>query len=590
MAGGKETPRQKMIGMMYLVLTALLALNVSKSILDAFVAIEENIQTANLTELFRGDEKKSELAETATDKSNPGRAAKADLLLKAVEEIDVETAKRIKMIDDLKIEILDACGEDTKTVGKEGSIITMAYDGKKRPLKPARMDLNFVSGKDKYDDPMRVMGIDQDIKKPTGNGMKLWNSYNEYRKFLTEKIASTQVISDSTDTTGLSVMYDKKYSFKAPDINEFKDQKDLDDKVKKAVEASNVHPDDKQALMDIYKSLTKNEKHEVHDQKGVHWIGKTFDHSPSVAAIASLSSLQKEILGARAQALALIRLRVGGGEYSFNKIIPLAYGPEVVNENEEFTIEVLMAAYDSDKQPEVTLAGEKVKEVREGKGYVRMKASSGSMELSGTVSIMNKSGIRKTLPWTKTVQVMKPSGSIELLDLNVLYRGYNNRVNATASGYQETALTSGGNVTVSKSGQEWIAKPGSGKMAYLIVSGRDSEGNSFQLKKGEYRVSNLPDPVLFWGAAKSGKKGSRSSRALIAKYPPEIPLNASFKVTKWTASAPGLKGAPPQGMGGTLGPAGPLISAAPPGTSLSITATVVGPDGIARQIGGSWGL
>ena len=40
MAGGKETPRQKMIGMMYLVLTALLALNVSKQILDAFVAIE----------------------------------------------------------------------------------------------------------------------------------------------------------------------------------------------------------------------------------------------------------------------------------------------------------------------------------------------------------------------------------------------------------------------------------------------------------------------------------------------------------------------------------------------------------------------
>ncbi|MEN9699987.1 MAG: hypothetical protein RLZZ301_1185, partial [Bacteroidota bacterium] len=43
MAGGKETPRQKMIGMMYLVLTALLALNVSKQILDAFVAIEDNI-------------------------------------------------------------------------------------------------------------------------------------------------------------------------------------------------------------------------------------------------------------------------------------------------------------------------------------------------------------------------------------------------------------------------------------------------------------------------------------------------------------------------------------------------------------------
>jgi len=45
MAGGKETPRQKMIGMMYLVLTALLALNVSKEILNAFVAIEESLNT-----------------------------------------------------------------------------------------------------------------------------------------------------------------------------------------------------------------------------------------------------------------------------------------------------------------------------------------------------------------------------------------------------------------------------------------------------------------------------------------------------------------------------------------------------------------
>jgi len=58
MGGGNESPRQKMIGMMYLVLTALLALNVSKSILEAFVAIEENIQVANENEYARGQEKK----------------------------------------------------------------------------------------------------------------------------------------------------------------------------------------------------------------------------------------------------------------------------------------------------------------------------------------------------------------------------------------------------------------------------------------------------------------------------------------------------------------------------------------------------
>src|SRR5574343_142168 len=101
MAGGKETPRQKMIGMMYLVLTALLALNVSKAILDAFVAIEENIQISNLNEYGRGQEKRFDLKEVAEDKSNPEAMKKAAALLKVVDQIDKMTEDNIKMIDDL---------------------------------------------------------------------------------------------------------------------------------------------------------------------------------------------------------------------------------------------------------------------------------------------------------------------------------------------------------------------------------------------------------------------------------------------------------------------------------------------------------
>ncbi|MGQ0828358.1 MAG: type IX secretion system motor protein PorM/GldM [Bacteroidota bacterium] len=47
MAAAKDTPRQKMIGMMYLVLTALLALNVSKDILDAFVVVNKGLENTN---------------------------------------------------------------------------------------------------------------------------------------------------------------------------------------------------------------------------------------------------------------------------------------------------------------------------------------------------------------------------------------------------------------------------------------------------------------------------------------------------------------------------------------------------------------
>ena len=43
MASGNLSPRQKMINMMYLVLTALLALNVSKEVLNSFFEVNTGV-------------------------------------------------------------------------------------------------------------------------------------------------------------------------------------------------------------------------------------------------------------------------------------------------------------------------------------------------------------------------------------------------------------------------------------------------------------------------------------------------------------------------------------------------------------------
>src|SRR4030042_1902899 len=56
MAKAKETPRQKMIGMMYLVLTALLALNVSVEVLDAFKIIDEGLEKTLKTIVSKNNE------------------------------------------------------------------------------------------------------------------------------------------------------------------------------------------------------------------------------------------------------------------------------------------------------------------------------------------------------------------------------------------------------------------------------------------------------------------------------------------------------------------------------------------------------
>lgn len=67
MAGGKLSPRQKMINLMYLVFIAMLALNMSKEVLSAFGLLDEKISEANVATDLRNDAFMANLAVKATD-------------------------------------------------------------------------------------------------------------------------------------------------------------------------------------------------------------------------------------------------------------------------------------------------------------------------------------------------------------------------------------------------------------------------------------------------------------------------------------------------------------------------------------------
>ena len=90
MASGKETPRQRMINILYLVLLALLALNVSDTILDAFKNINDSLQTSktnvnnSVDQLFSSFEntklkEEPERARPIYEKAKQARAIVADL-------------------------------------------------------------------------------------------------------------------------------------------------------------------------------------------------------------------------------------------------------------------------------------------------------------------------------------------------------------------------------------------------------------------------------------------------------------------------------------------------------------------------------
>src|SRR6187402_1514763 len=99
MAGGNLSPRQKMINMMYLVLTAMLALNVSAEILKAFHMVEVSMDKAgvNIDEKNKNSLKAIEMYNT----KNPGDALGNEIYKKSLEAAKIAD-EGAKYVNDLK--------------------------------------------------------------------------------------------------------------------------------------------------------------------------------------------------------------------------------------------------------------------------------------------------------------------------------------------------------------------------------------------------------------------------------------------------------------------------------------------------------
>ena|ERR1051326_3286622 len=155
MAGGKETPRQKMIGMMYLVLTALLALNVSKEILNAFIIVNTGLEKTNVN--FTN---KNEVTYAAFEKAKLNDEKKVRPFYDKAMAVRKLSADMIKYIEDLKNKLMrDVDGVDTLS------------------------NLRYLNSKDNYDKPTHYM-IGDDPENATGEAKTLKEKLKAYKDAL----------------------------------------------------------------------------------------------------------------------------------------------------------------------------------------------------------------------------------------------------------------------------------------------------------------------------------------------------------------------------------------------------------------------
>src|SRR2546423_7401082 len=102
-------PRQKMINLMYLVLTALLALNVSAEILNAFKTVDRSLTTTNKTVNHSTETIMASLQDKMSD---PTTATKAAAWYPKAQQAVTLTKDMYEYIQGLKMEIMKNAGFD----------------------------------------------------------------------------------------------------------------------------------------------------------------------------------------------------------------------------------------------------------------------------------------------------------------------------------------------------------------------------------------------------------------------------------------------------------------------------------------------
>lgn len=116
MASGKLSPRQKMINMMYLVLTALLALQVSAEILHSFETIGESLKTSAYKIGVKNKDHAEDLKKLIEDEIKQGNR-KNEKYIAESENIDKKASEMIAYIETL-IDSMRTIGEIDPETGK----------------------------------------------------------------------------------------------------------------------------------------------------------------------------------------------------------------------------------------------------------------------------------------------------------------------------------------------------------------------------------------------------------------------------------------------------------------------------------------
>ncbi len=412
-----KEPRQKMINMMYLVLTALLALNVSTEVLNAFNTVNNSLQNSN----------------TVVSQKN-------NLTYKAFNDA---------LNDDKTKEQAKIWGTPALQVQSEAGGFSTYIENLKTALEK-ESGLKTVNGKSEYN----IGDLDAATRMfdQGGHGKKLYDSLRNFRNRLLYLID--------------------------PNNPMYADAK-LGDSVKADMLRSEAEFRARLPInLAVPKSETgEAEKKDTAE----NWTIRYFHMTPSVAAVTILSKFESDVKNSESQIIDYLHSKIGEVKIRFDKqeaiVSPSA---TYVMPGDELSIKAGIGAFSSTAKPTVTFDGQNEVADDQGISEYKTKASgSGPHQVHVHLSYYKPDGTVATTDEIVKYDVGTPSGaSVFLKKMNVLYVAEDNPVTISGGSVgAEKVHVSFSNGTISKTtGDEYNVVPTTPGDGQIIV---DANGKKY---------------------------------------------------------------------------------------------------------------
>ena len=462
-----ETPRQKMIQMMYLVYTAMLALNVSAEVVEGFKTVGNAMTKSNENMVTKLDDTYNNFE--AALKNNPAKVKekydKAQEIKKLSNElvytIDTVTYSFIgEMAQKAEISIIDP-NDKEKTLKRTISLVNA--DGSK----------NF----DSIAEALRIGGFSW-ITKLDNNHLGT--------PYFIGKAEGKEV------TEGAAYEVKKR-------IIEYKRA------VKEKLGADSVH---------VALGLAVEDMHLNSEGKPLSWEQLNFNNTVAGAALVTLTRMKAEVMNAEFDAVNMLYKQIKSNDFSFDKVAVITRPKSsYIMKGGKYELIVNVGAYDSKAKFEATVGGTRFTANDTGAVvYSTVCNATGPKTVTGTVYVKNDNGT-SSYDFKESYFVAEPMAVFELTEMNVVYAGIDNPVRISVPGIAAhnvvVSLADPNQATIvpdnSKGAGNYIIKPKVNK-GKIVVNASFKDGNQTRFAGStEFRARPLPDPKIFLGTIEAGK-------------------------------------------------------------------------------------